>query len=274
MALADLAAYKEMLDRNRGADFMANSGGRTARMVAAWPFFVPTPATPTTSVALDRTSDLAIRNIPNTGTGRPTILGANIAAGGQAGSTGAGIAAIVVDLLNISGGLTMNSAVEQTTNLPTAALTRYTSGEGVMAALILHQQLGSAATSFTVRYTNQAGTGNRIAPSQQIGGTGWRENASLLPISFEGADTGVRSVEGVTIAAASGNTQLFGVCLFKPLAMFAVNDVMGVNKFDAISTGNFLGALNEYHPDACLSIIYTSIAATMPISGSIFVSET
>jgi len=269
MALADLSAYKEMLDRNRGASFMANSGGRALRMMAAWPFFVPTPATPTTSVALDRTSDFALRDIPNSGTGRPTILGANIAAGG-AGS----IAAIVVDLLNINGGLTMNSAVEQTTNLPTAALTRYTNGEGVMAALILHQQIGSAATSFTVRYTNQAGTGNRIAPSQQIGGTGWRENASLFPISFEGADTGVRSVEGVTIAAASGNTQLFGVCLFKPLAMFAVNDVMGVNKFDAISTGNFLGALNEYHPDACLSIIYTSMATTMPIAGSIFVGET
>jgi hypothetical protein len=271
MALADLSAYKEMLDRNRGASFMSNSGGRTLRLVAAWPFFVPTPATPTTSVALDRTSDLALRNIPNSGAGRPTILGANIAAGGQAG---AGIAAIVVDLLNINGGLTMNSAVEQTTNLPTAALTRYTGGEGVMAAIILQQQVGSAATSFTVRYTNQAGTGNRIAPSQQIAGTGWRENASLLPISFEGADTGVRSVEGVTIAAASGTTQLFGVCLFKPLAMFAVNDVMGVNKFDAISTGNFLGALNEYYSDACLSIIYTSIAATMPIAGSIFVGET
>jgi hypothetical protein len=271
MPLADLAAYKEILYLNRGASFMSNAISRAFRLAAAWPFFVPTPATPTTSVALDRTSDFALRDIPNSGTGRPTILGATIGAGA---STGAGVAVIVVDLLNINGGLTMNSAVEQTTNLPTAALTRYTDGEGVMAAIISHQQIGSTATSFTVRYTNQAGTGNRISLSQQIAGTNWRENASLFPISVEGADTGVRSVEGVTIAAASGSTQNIGVCLFKPLAMFAVNDVMGVNKFDAISTGNFLGALNDYHPDACLSIIYTSTNTTMPIAGSVFVGET
>jgi hypothetical protein len=269
MALADLDEYKAALDQNRVAPFIANAASRSLRLVAAWPFFVPTPATPTTSVALDRTSDFALRDIPNTGTGRPTILGATIGAGGAGG-----IAAILVDLLNINGGLTMNSAVEQTTNLPTAALTRYTDGEGVMAAVIAHQQVGSTATSFTARYTNQAGTGNRTAFSQQIAGTGWRENASLFPIPLEGSDRGVRSVEGITIAAASGATQNIGVCLFKPLAMFAVNDVGGVNRFDAISTGNFLGALNEYYPDACLSIIYTSMATVMPISGGIFVAET
>lgn len=265
MALANYDEYLAKLGENRFADFqMSSTFPVSGRMCFASRVFVPAPATPTASVALDSTSDHSIGPMPAVGSGRLTIMGARLNPAGIGGQT-----IIPVDLLNVSGGLSGIVTAAQTTNLPTAALTRYTNGEGVMAGLCIWVSVGSTATTVTVSYTNQAGTPGQISTATQIGGSNVANPAGrMIPIPLAAGDTGVRSVESVTLAGTTGTAGNFGVCLYKPLAMFAMNDFQGAQVFDAISTGGFISALAEVHPDACLSIfgignVVQSVAGTI-----------
>lgn len=268
MPLTDYDEYVTKLKENRAADFqMSLVFGTASRLCFASRSFVPAPAIPTTSVALDKTSDHSIGPMPSVGSGRLTIMGARLNPSGIGGQV-----IILVDMLNVSGGLNGTLATAQTTNLPTAALTRFTSGEGVMAGLCIWTSIGSAATVATITYTNQAGTSGQISTTTQIGSNIAQAAGRIIPIPLAAGDTGVRSVESVTLAATTGTAGNFGVCLFKPLAIMAMNDWQGAHAIDAISTGGFIGALAEVHPDACLSVFgigNVSQAAT----GSILLAE-
>jgi hypothetical protein len=269
VALADFDAYVAAMRANRAADFQSSSGlGRAGRLNAVYRSFVPAPVVPTTSVALDKTSAVAMGPIPNVGSGRLSILGGRINPGGAAG-----VALILVDLLNHSGGISGTVTTEQTTNLPTAALTRYTSGEGVMAGLLVLSTTGSTATTFTVSYTNQAGTSGRTSTATQIGGSNFNVAGTLVAIPLEGGDTGIRSVESVTLASSTVSTPgNLGVVMWKPLAMMALNDYQGAHVIDAVSSGGFVGALAEVHRDACLSVLGVP-AATQALGGAILLAE-
>jgi len=268
MALTGFDQYAERLAENRVADFqMSTAFGVALRLCFGSRVFVPTPAVPTASVALDKDSAHSLGPIPGTDGGRLTMLAARMnpsSIGGQA--------VILADLLNISGGLNGTLATEQTDNLPTAALTRHTSGAGVMAGLVIFAAVGSTARTVTASYTNQAGTPGRVTPPFQIGATGHREAGRLIPFPLAAGDTGVRSVESVTLADTTGTAGNFGVCLFRPLSMLACNDFQGAHVFDAVSTGGFVGSLAEVHPDACLSVL--GIAnVSQAVSGSIILAE-
>jgi len=176
MALADFDAYVDALRLNRAADFQTtNIASSFSRSAAMWRFLLPAPAVPTASVALDKTSDNAIGPIPNATSGKLQILGGRFNTSGIAG-----VSAVAIDLLNVSGGLNGTVTTEQTTNLPTAALTRHTSGEGVMIGLVIYVSIGATATTVTVKYTNQAGTANRVSTATSFGGTGFRDVARLI----------------------------------------------------------------------------------------------
>lgn len=266
-AFADYDAYLDALRLNRGANFQMSAVAARRWLVPLWRTFVPAPSTPTTSVALDDTSDVAIGPLPTVNTGRLTLLGARASPGGNSG-----VCLIVADVLNQSGGLNATLTTAQTTNLPTAALTRHTSGEGVMAGLIPYALLGTTATTFTVSYTNQAGTSGQISTATAIGNSGFREAGVMLPIPLAAGDTGVRSVESVTLAASTGTAGNFGVVLFKPLAMIALNNFEGAHVVDAVSSGGFVGALAQAEPGACISLLGV-MSAAQTISGSIILAE-
>lgn len=124
---------------------------------------------------------------------------------------------ILIDRLSHTGGLSGTVTTAQTTNLPTAALpTRETGGEGVMAALQIYTILGNTDTAWTVSYTNQAGTAGRT-------GKGFFSSTPFVsgihPIQLEGTDSGVRSVESVTLTSSTLTAGNFGIVLYKPLMM-------------------------------------------------------
>lgn len=269
MALADYDEYLAALKANRAADFqtLGNVGGRPQRLGAAWKNFLPAPVNPTTSTAKTRDSDISIGPIPSVGAGRLSILGARLNTGGAAG-----VACVLVDILNESGGLVGNLTSAQTTGLPTAALTRYTSGEGVMAAVIVHSAIGPSATTFTISYTNQAGTSGRTSTATQIGATNFNGVGTLLMIPLAAGDTGVRSVQSVTIAATTGTAGNFGIVLFKPLAMMALNDVMSAMPLDSVSSGGIIGALAEVQPEACLSVVVNQVTQQIT-NGAVIIAE-
>lgn len=269
MPLADYGAYIAALDQQRdAANFVTGtSTGRPFRLSAIYRAIQPLPATPTTSAALNRNSDMAITPLPNVASGRLSIVGARINTNGVTGA-----ALVLVDLLNQSGGLDGTLATAQTTGLPTAALTRYTNGEGVMVGLVIYVATGATSTTVTISYTNQAGTPGRISPATLFGGSLTNQVASLIPIPLADGDTGVRSVESVTLAGTTGTAGNFGVVMFKPLATLCCNSFDGSMVFDAVSTGGFIGALAEVNPDACLSVIGT-FASGQSFAGSILLAE-
>ena len=266
MALTDFDEYVDKLKENRTADFQTTTI-RIQRPNANWQSFQPTPATPTTSVALDKNSAQSMGPIPAVSTGRLTMLGARI----NTSLYGAG-AMMVVDLLNVSGGLNGTLTTAQTTNLPTAALTRHTSGEGVMAGIVVYTIIGTTATTVTISYTNSAGVSGRTSTATTIGGGFYREVGVLLPIPLQAGDTGIRSIESVTVTGSTGTAGNFGVCLFKPLAMISLESATGVMPLDSVSTGCIINSLCEIHPDACLAISAFT-AVNFGITGAIILTE-
>lgn len=268
MPLTDYNEYLAKLSENRTADFqMSAATSRAQRLAALWPAFLPTPATPTTSVALDKTSLLSVGPIPDISTGRLTMLGARLS-----GSTTTGACILVMDLLNINGGLNGTVITPQTTNLPTIALTRFTSGEGVMAALVVHATVGNTATTVTISYTNQAGTPGRTSTATIFGGASFREVGAIIPIPLQAGDTGVRSVESVTVTATTGTAGNFGVCLFRPLSIISMENVAGSYPLDSVSSGCIINSLCEINPNACLSLA-AIVNTNQSFVGSLILSE-
>jgi hypothetical protein len=268
MALADFDAYVAALRLNRAADFQTVSiSASIGRSMAMWRSVVPTPAIPTTSVALDKTSGNSIGPIPDATSGKLQILGGRFNTSGQAGAM-----PVAIDLLNVSGGLSGTVTTEQTTNLPTAALTRHTGGDGVFIGIVIYTVVGTTATTISVRYTNQAGTANRTSTVTAFGATGFREGGRLIQIPLEAGDTGVRSVEGVTLTATTGTVGNFGVCLFKPLMGFSLDSTTGTMPIDAVSTGGMIGSMAEFDDDACLTFMaFTPVSQS--INGALLLAE-
>lgn len=174
---------------------------------------------------------------------------------------------VLHDRLSHQGGLSGIVTTAQTTNLPTAALTRYTSGDGVMAALQIYSQIGTTATTVSVSYTNQAGTSGRTSPPVAFGGTGNREVARLILIPLAAGDTGFRSVESVTVTATTGTAGAFGVVLFKPLQTFCMDTALGQVAFDLLS-GGMIG-MPDIPDNACLSWTYYPASTSTILGGEL-----
>jgi hypothetical protein len=267
-AITDYNEYVSKLKENRAADFVMSAAiGRAQRLTALFPFFVPAPTIPGASAVCDKNSQQAITSYLDTG-GRLTLLAARLNA-----SLLSGCAIIVIDLLNISGGYNATTIFH---TVSTPALTRHTNGEGVMAAAIIYQVVGTTATIIQPTYTDAA-SNSRTASQTTFGGTANREGGSVIPIPQAAglsADTtrGFLSVESVTLGASTGTAGNFGVMMYKPLAMFSMDSTTGVAPLDAVSTGGIIGSLAEIHPDACLTLLAVSNVA-QSINGAILFQD-
>lgn len=270
MSLSSFDDYVALLNLGIASDFQMSSAttGAVARLCDISFRLVPAPLIPSTAVALDRTSDLAI-NTPvarSSGAGTTRILGARVNPSGLSG-----VSLFFCDYLAVSGGMSGIDVTEQTTNLPSAALTRHTSGEGVKSAIRINATVGTTNVVATVSYTNQSGTAGRTGTTY-VGATGFREVGRILPITLEGGDTGVRSVESVTLSATTGAAGNFGILLYKPLAMMCLNNAEGANVIDAVSSGGFIGAFAEVDDDACLSMMAVWPVAQI-LTGAVLMGE-
>lgn len=162
---------------------------------------------------------------------------------------------IIVDRLSHMGGLSGTTTGTITTNLPTAALTRYTSGVGVMAAVEIYATIGTTATAARISYTNQAGTSGKTSKDVVFGGSGYNSNTRLLPFPLADGDTGVRSVESITVDATTGTAGNYGITLFKPLVFLPTNGLAAAPYqpfFDPLIGGG--GQFEKILSDACLCI--------------------
>lgn len=267
MALADL---DDFIDRLRGPTEAASTVitvptattilGRPSDL---WVPQVPAGVAPTTAVVPTRTTAGALGQVNGNG-GILGIIGARF----NAMNPGT---YIIADRLSHQGGLSGTATAAQTTNLPTAALTRYTSGDGVMAMLTIYTQIGTSAVTVTASYTNEAGTSGRTTPTVALGATGFREANRAILLPLQSGDKGVRAVASVTPSATTGTAGNYGVTLFKPLIAVIVG-MDGVAVCDFI-TGGMGGGMPEIVDDACLFPMCIMASTNAMASGAILTTE-
>lgn len=184
---------------------------------------------------------------------------------------------MLVDMCLYYPGISMNSATAQTL-VNTNTLTRYTTGAGLRAALVIQTSAGATAHNIAISYTNQAGTAGRtlpvtvagtasaIAPHITHSGTAANNYGPFLPLAS--GDTGIRSVQTLTLSAASlaGTAAL---CLYKPIMEIPITTASVYAERDLL---NQLPSLPKIEDGACLTwLLFTggALAAFSNIYGKV-----
>ena len=225
MAIATLADYLSLRDaphqRILGSKTIHTGGSTGLVYISYWTQAPGGGSTPSTSAALDNTTTGALFRFVNASSDALYCVSESLSTTVAESSSMEAGTFLLMDRLVHQGGLDATLTSAQTTNLPTAALpSRATGGQGVMAFLEVYALIGTTSTTVTVSYTNQAGTAGRTSIDIGFGAnTPGRGAGTLFPISLMDGDTGVRSVESVTLAATTGTAGNFGVVLAKPIAM-------------------------------------------------------
>lgn len=129
----------------------------------------------------------------------------------------------------LSGTVTTAQAV---TSPPT--ITRYANGVGLELWVECYTATGSSAANITISYTNQDGVAGRTSvstahPTSLPAGRMYR-------VPLQAGDTGVQSVQSVTLSVTTGTAGNFGVTLMKRLASLPVvsTNVTSVSDFAAL----------------------------------------
>lgn len=160
----------------------------------------------------------------------------------------------------------------------TTPLPRHTDGAGVqLMPVVVAGQTGGQP--FTVSYTNQDGVAGRVTGSvlmstqavngtilcSQNGGATYPHAGPFLPL--QGSDSGVRSVESVTIGG-TGDVGLFALVLVKPLAGIGVFEITAASETDFLLDTATLPVIED---DAYLNFIAMPVGsmASAPIIGII-----
>ena len=158
----------------------------------------------------------------------------------------------------------------------TVGLTRYADGKGVqLMPVVVAGHTGGQP--FTVKYVNQDGVAGRVTKTAVMGtqvtngtilhsqqaGTAYVNNGPFL--TLQAGDTGVRSVQSVTIGGV-GDVGLFALVLVKPLATFSL---FGNNSATEVDYLTDMVALPQIMDDAYLNFIVMPNAtlAGAPIIG-------
>ncbi len=123
------------------------------------------------------------------------------------------------DLLVAASNINANSATAQTVN--TTALTRYTTGAGVMATMEVTTALGATASNVTMGYTDQDNVSGLTTPSTAMTTSaivGRLQPVEVGPFArLAAGDFGVRSVQSITFSAAMG-AGVLNLYLYYPMA--------------------------------------------------------
>jgi hypothetical protein len=145
---------------------------------------------------------------------------------------------LLCDRLWHNGGFTITSNTAQTVNSatwPARDADGTTNGNGVILGLEISASAGAAAPTITVSYTNQAGTGSRTA-TNSFATANSPAAGSFFPIGLQAGDTGVRSVQSLTLSVSwvSGTMNLVA---YRVLAALELTGVFTPNAIDALTSG-------------------------------------
>ena len=145
------------------------------------------------------------------------------------------------------------------------SLTRYTDGKGVMM-MAVSVAAAVGGQQFVVKYTNSDGVSGRITPpinmhtSSSFNGstisstTGFSNTQSCLFLPLQAGDTGVRSIESVTMLGT--DVGLFTLVLVKPILSFPLGRFGCVTHKNTVIDNGF--ALPKIEDDAYLNYLAVS----------------
>lgn len=262
MALTTVVSYNTKVANPVGVPFIktTNAVGTASYPYSLWVNAANAGAVPTTAAVPTQALAGGMPEVPTATAGKLYISAITI--NSEEDGT-----YILCDRLSHQGGLSGTAVGEQTTNLPTAALTRYTDGVGVQAAVDITTAVGVTARTFTLNYTNTAAAAGRTSIAADIGGTTFREANRFIPAPLAASDVGLLSIEGLTLSASTGTAGVFGLTLYKPL--LAVH-VAGRNRkpvrYDAFRSGF---EMIEIYPGACLFFQQLTMGTDYPVGGDI-----
>jgi hypothetical protein len=216
-------------------------------------------------VALDSTSANVNGQIPFT----DPVSGNSYLARFQAGATISGTL-LLCDRLWHNGGFTITTTTAQTVNsatFPARDLAGSTNGDGVLVGIEVSAACGAAAPAPTLTYTNQAGTGSRTAslsfPTANSPAAG-----SFFPFGLQAGDTGVRSIQSLTLGTSwvSGTINLVA---YRVIAALELTGAFVPNAIDAITSG-----FQKLHNGTVPFLIFIpSTTTTSSISGQMIVTQ-
>lgn len=199
-----------------------------------------------------RASNGALKQANPGGSRQKWLLGMEVVAS-QVG------AVLLYDRLMQVGGLSGTSTSSQT--ITSGTTSRYTSGDGNQLFVEIYIAVGATPTTITAVYTNQAGTGSKTTTAVVFGGAGNAEVGRMIQLPLAAGDTGVRSVQSVTVLASTGTTGDFGITIAHPLLFDAVGQAGAGFPRDTI-TG--LPSVPEIVTDAALALAWLAGGTTAP----------
>lgn len=182
----------------------------------------------------------------------------------------------LVDLQGYWPGINMNVATAQTL-LGTPAH-RYTDGAGCRLALVARATTGATAHNLSISYTNSGGTSGKtmpvtvactasaIVPHIVHSGTAANNYGPELPLAS--GDTGVKSVQTVTLSAASGTASTAALLLYRPIAQIPLSIASLMTEKDF---WNQLPSGPIIKDDACLGFLLgagAAVAASTTFAGA------
>jgi len=143
------------------------------------------------------------------------------------------------------------------------SVNRYTGAESVGNQIFIEitTAVGATGTTVTASYTNQDGTAGRTTTATSFGATGLNEAQRLIMLPLQAGDTGVRSVESVTVLATTGTAGDFTVLILRPLPVLPLPVIGQGAVRDSISG---LPGLIEIKTDACLQWAWLANTTTVP----------
>ena len=133
---------------------------------------------------------------------------------------------------------------------------RLASGEGAMIIVTATNALGTGTNTFTLTYTNQAGTGSRVTGSvttnaSQLAGRLVYGNSWIPFVDLQAGDTGARTITDWTLSSGT-QTGNCSVALIKPLAWFSSTTV-NCPQFKNLILNPFAWPI--VHDDAALNLL-------------------
>ena len=162
---------------------------------------------------------------------------------------------------------TLNGTLATAQTVNSTPLTRYTTGEDVELFLEVYAATGATASNVTISYTNSAGVAGRTTPAIAMQVT--PVAGQMLPIPLQAGDTGIRSVQSVTLSASTATAGNFGITLVKRIAEIPIT-VAGTG----VVLDPFALGFPQIENNACLSMmVVTSTTSTGFVTGTINIAQ-
>jgi hypothetical protein len=214
--------------------------------------------------------------IPHGGNVSTLIKHLSTMAAWSTAATGVPAVLKLVDLQGYWPGINMNTLSAQTL-LGTPAH-RYTDGAGCRLALVARATTGATAHNVAVSYTNSGNTAGRtlpvtvactasaIVPHIVHSGVAANNYGPELPLAT--GDTGVKSVQTVTLSAASGTASTAALLLYKPIAQIPLSIAALMTEKDF---WNQLPSAPQIKDGACLGFLLgagAAVAASTTFAGA------